>query len=317
MRLHVVDGTYELFRAHFAPRLTSHRAAAGWEAKATVGLAISLLALLHDASEAVTHVAVAFDNPIRSFRNDLFPAYKSDEGVPPELRAQFDAAEDAVRALGVAVWSMREHEADDALATAARRFGDAVEQVRLVTPDKDLGQCLAGRRIVMVDRMRRKVIDEEALRARRGIAPASVPDWLALVGDDADGIPGLPGFGAVTAARLLAVHGRLEAIPGRPAEWPRAVRGAFQLAATLEAGRDAVLLYRRLATLVDDVPLAEPLEDLRWRGIPRGRFVRWCAEVDARDLVATLDARGARWEDGGAVRTPSRRALLDSGTGGA
>jgi 5'-3' exonuclease len=307
MRLHVIDGTYELFRAHFAPHRTSHLAAAGWEAKATVGLAISLLALLHDEAEAVTHVAVAFDNPIRSFRNDLFAGYKTDDGVPPELRAQFDAAEDAVRALGVTVWSMREHEADDALATAARRFRGEVEQVRLVTPDKDLGQCLSGRQVVMLDRMRRRELDEEALRARRGIAPASVPDWLALVGDDADGLPGLPGFGAVTAARLLAVHGRLEAIPARAAEWPRGIRGAFQLAATLEAGREAVLLYRRLATLVDDVPLPESLDDLRWRGIPRARFERWCAEVDAREMVATLDGRGARWEESGAAPARQRR----------
>src|SRR5512140_251561 len=162
MRLHVVDGTYELFRAHYSGR-PEHRAPAGWEAKATVGLALSLLALLHDEAEAVTHVAVAFDNPIRSFRNDLFPGYKSDEGVPPELRAQFDAAEDAVRALGVTVWSMVEHEADDALATAARRFRGLVEQVRILTPDKDLGQVLSGREVVMVDRMRKKEIDEAAL----------------------------------------------------------------------------------------------------------------------------------------------------------
>jgi 5'-3' exonuclease len=304
VRVHLVDGTYELFRAHFAPHRASHRAAAGWEAKATVGLVISLLALLHDEAEAVTHVAVAFDNPIRSFRNDLFAAYKSDDGVPPELRAQFDAAEDAVRALGVTVWSMRDHEADDALATAARRFRGEVEQVRLLTPDKDLGQCLAGRQVVMVDRMRRKEIDEAALRARRGIVPASVPDWLALVGDDADGIPGLPGFGERTAARLLAVHGHLEAIPARSSEWPRTIRGAFQLSATLEESREAVLLYRRLATLVTDVPLPGSLDDLRWRGVPRPRFERWCAEVDARPLVATLDGRSTRWEEA-AMRAPS------------
>src|SRR5512138_871246 len=166
MRVHLVDGTFELFRAHFTKR-PGHRAAAGWEAKATVGLATSLLALLHDVAEAVTHVAVAFDNPIRSFRNDLFAGYKTDDGVPPDLRAQFDAAEDAVRALGVTVWSMRDHEADDALATGARRFRCAVEQVRLLTPDKDLGQCLAGREVVMVDRMRRRELDEAALWERR------------------------------------------------------------------------------------------------------------------------------------------------------
>jgi 5'-3' exonuclease len=297
MRLHLVDGTYELFRAHFAPHRSTHRAAGGWEAKATVGLAVSLLALLHDEGEAVTHVAVAFDNPIRSFRNDLFAGYKSDDGVPPELRAQFDAAEDAVRALGVTVWSMREHEADDALATAARRFRGAVEQVRLLTPDKDLGQCLAGREVVMVDRMRRREIDEQALRDRRGIAPASVPDWLALVGDDADGIPGLPGFGEQTAARLLAVHGHLESIPARAAEWPPTIRGALQLAAVLEAQREAALLYRRLATLVTDVPLPDTLETLRWRGVPRARFESWCAEVDARELAVTLDGRRTRWGD--------------------
>jgi 5'-3' exonuclease len=296
VRVHLVDGTYELFRAHFAPHRQSHRAAGGWEAKATVGLAISLLALLHDEREAVSHVAVAFDNPIRSFRNDLFAGYKTDEGVPPELRAQFGAAEDAVRALGVTVWSMRDHEADDALATAAFRFRDAVEQVRILTPDKDLGQCLVGQRVVMVDRMRRREIDEEALRARRGIPPRSVPDWIALVGDDADGIPGLPGFGARTASRLLAAHDHVERVPLRAAEWPRTIRGAGTLAATLEEGLDAVLLWRRLATLVTDVPLAESLEDLRWRGIPRRRFERWCAEVDARELVATLDERQARWE---------------------
>src|SRR5512142_1839028 len=233
MRLHLVDGTFELFRAHFSRRFPSHRAAAGWDAKATVGLAISLLGLLHDRAEAVTHAAVAFDNPIRSFRNDLWPGYKSDDGVPPELRAQFDAAEEAARALGVTVWSMRDLEADDALAAGARRFRDAVEQVRILTPDKDLAQVLDGRRIVLVDRVRRREIDEPALAARRGIRPGSVPDWLALVGDAADGIPGLDGFGARTAGRLLAAHTHLEAIPAHPARWPAAVRHAPQLARVL------------------------------------------------------------------------------------
>ena len=202
-RVHLVDGTFELFRAHFTKR-PGHVAPGGWEAKATVGLAMSMLGLLHDPAEAVTHVAVAFDNPIRSFRNDLWRGYKTDEGVPPELLAQFDAAEEAVRAIGVTVWSMREYEADDALATGAARFRDEVEQVRILTPDKDLGQCISGRRVVQVDRMRKREVDEEALVARRGIRPESVPDFLALVGDDADGFPGLPGFGEKTAAALLA-----------------------------------------------------------------------------------------------------------------
>jgi 5'-3' exonuclease len=298
MRVHLVDGTFELFRAHFSPRLASHRARAGGEAKATVGLVISLLGLLHDAAEGVTHVAVAFDNPIRSFRNDLWPGYKSDDGVPPELRAQFDAAEEAARALGLVVWSMRELEADDALATGARRFREAVEQVRIITPDKDLGQCLDGGRVVMVDRVRRREIDEKALLARRGIRPESVPDYLALVGDSADGIPGVPGFGAVTAARLLAAHGHLDAIPAQPARWPAGIRGATQLAATLVEHRDAAVLYRRLATLVSDAPLAESLEELRWQGIPRARFERWCETADALPLLATLGTRNARWADG-------------------
>ncbi|HET8540784.1 MAG TPA: 5'-3' exonuclease H3TH domain-containing protein [Anaeromyxobacter sp.] len=296
MRVHLVDGTFELFRAHFARR-PAHVAAAGWPAKATVGLAISLLGLLHDEREAPTHVAVAFDNPIRSFRNDLFPGYKTDEGVPPELLAQLDAAEEAARALGLVVWSMREFEADDALATGAAGFAGVVEQVRIVTPDKDLAQCLSARRVVMVDRMRRREIDEAALLARRGIRPESVPDWLALVGDDADGLPGIDGFGARTASHLLAAHVHLEHVPADPARWPRAIRHPGTLARELESRREEAGLYRRLATLVRDVPLRESLPELRWRGIPRGRFEAWCAELDARALVDTLDARGARWEE--------------------
>jgi 5'-3' exonuclease len=294
MRVHLVDGTFELFRAHHSKR-PRHVAPAGWDAKATVGLAVSLLALLHEERESVTHIAVAFDNPIRSFRNDLWSGYKTDEGVPPELLAQFDAAEEATRSLGVTVWSMREFEADDALATGAARFRDAVDQVRILTPDKDLGQCLVGRRVVQLDRIRNREIDEEALLARRGIRPGSVPDYLALVGDDADGIPGLPGFGQKTASALLARYLHLEDIPRDPALWPTSIRGAAQLARELGSGREAALLYRRLATLVDDVPLPESLEDLRWRGIPRDRFEAWCAELGARALLAPLEARPARW----------------------
>jgi 5'-3' exonuclease len=301
VRLHLVDGTFELFRAHFSRR-PGHVAPDGREVKVTVGVVISLLALLHDAAEAVTHVAVAFDNPIRSFRNDLHPAYKSDEGVPAELRAQFDLVEEAVRALGVTVWSMREHEADDALATGAARFAGEVEQVRLVTPDKDLGQCLDGARVVMVDRVRQRVIDAEALRARRGIAPPSVPDWLALVGDAADGLPGLDGFGERTAAALLGRHVHLEDIPLDPAAWPSVIRNPRQLAHTLQTSREEVLLYRRLATLVRDVPLPESLDDLRWRGLERARFEGLCDALGTRTFLATLAARGARWADGDAPR---------------
>ena len=189
---------------------------------------------------------MAFDNPIRSFRNDLFAGYKTEEGVDPELLAQFDAAEAAVRALGITVWSMDRWEADDALATAAARFRDQVDQVRILTPDKDLGQCIVGRRVVQVDRMRQKEYDEEALVAVRGVRPASIPDWLALTGDSADGVPGLPGFGAKSAAALLAEFEHLEHIPDDPARWPKTVRGAERLARTLAGSRELALSYRTL-----------------------------------------------------------------------
>jgi 5'-3' exonuclease len=293
-RLHLVDGTFELFRAHFSKR-PGHTDPSGREAKATVGLAGSLLALLQDEREAVTHLAVAFDNPIRSFRNDLFPGYKTEEGVPLELLAQFDAAEEATRALGVTVWSMRQHEADDALATGAARFRDQVDQVRILSPDKDLGQCLSGRRVVQVDRIRGREIDEAALLDRRGIRPESVPDWLALVGDDADGLPGLPGFGEKTASALLGRYLHLESIPADPAAWPRDVRGADRLARSLAEGREAVALYRRLATLVRDVPLGESLDDLRWGGAPRDRFEAWCQSLGATTLLAAGSAGRVRW----------------------
>jgi len=268
MRVHVVDGTFELFRAHFSKR-PDHKTPDGRDGKATLGVAHSLLALLQDEGEAVTHLAVAFDNPIRSFRNDLYDGYKTEEGVLPELLAQFDFV----------VWSMDRWEADDALATAAARFAGEVEQVRILTPDKDLGQSIVGQRVVQVDRIRRRVIDEDALVAQRGVLPASIPDWLALVGDSADGFPGLPGFGEKTAAALLRAYGHLEAIPQRAAEWPTSVRGAERLAATFTAQREEALLYRTLATLVRDVPLVEDLAALEWRGVPRKEFDAFCDEV--------------------------------------
>jgi len=284
VRLHLVDGTYELFRAHYAPR-PPHTAPSGEDRKATVGVVASLLALLHDPWEAVTHLAVAFDNPIRSFRNDLFPEYKSDEGVPPELRAQFDPVEEVVRSLGVVVWSMREHEADDGLASGACRFRDEVDQVRILTPDKDLGQCLRGDRVVQVDRRQNKVTDEASFRALHGFGPLSVPDFLGLTGDTADGIPGLPGFGKKSAAVLIGAYEHLEHIPKHAFEWKVQPRGALQLAATLAERREDALFYRKLATLVETVPLAESLDDLRFQGVPRARFASWCQEMGARHLA--------------------------------
>ena len=272
MRLHLVDGTFELFRAHYSKR-PAH------PLKATRGLAQSLLALLASPIEQVTHVAVAFDNPIRSFRNDLFPYYKSDEGVPLDLRAQFDSAEDAVRAVGAVVWSMREFEADDALATAAARYGAEVEQVRILTPDKDLGQCLVADHVVQVDVIRKRVLDEQTLLARRGIRPESIPDFLALTGDEADGIPGLPGFGERTASALLGRFVHLEFIPLDARQWPESIRGADRLLQTLRDRLGDVLLYRQLATLRRDVPLHESLEDLRYRGPDAARVSELFAPV--------------------------------------
>ena len=283
MRLHLVDGTYELYRAHYAPR-PDHREPSGKDAKATVGIVESLLSLLHDADEAVTHIAVAFDNPIRSFRNDLYLPYKSDEGVPPELRSQFDAAEDAIRAIGVTAWSMREYEADDGLATGARKFRDEVEQVRIMTPDKDLGQCIRGDRVVQVDRRQKKVTNESVFRADRGFGPDSMADFLALAGDSADGFPGLPGFGKKTASMLLGAYQRIEQIPADVSQWTVKPRGAIQLAATLVEHRNDALLYRKLATLIDTVPLTESLEDLEFKGMPRERFERWCDELGVQRL---------------------------------
>ncbi len=285
MRVHLVDGTWELFRAHYAPR-PPHASPEGKDLKATVGVVQSLLGLLGDKTEAVTHLAAAFDNPIRSFRNDLFAGYKTDAGIDPALYAQFDDVERAVAALGITVWSMKDFECDDALATAAVRFAaDArVTQVRVMTPDKDLGQVLTGERIVQIDRMRRRTFTEASITAERGFGPKSVPDFLALVGDTADGIPGIDGFGEKGASAVLAVYPHLEDIPRLASEWKVKVRGADRLASNLEAERDAAMLYRTLATLRTDVPLAESLEQLEWKGA-RAEWKSWCAATGATSLV--------------------------------
>ena len=264
MNVHLVDGTYELFRAHFgAPSAT---APDGREVGATRGLVRSLRALLRE--EGVTHVAVAFDHVIESFRNRLFPGYKTGAGVPPELLSQFALAEEAARALGVTVWPMVEFEADDALATGAARFAAApgVARVLLCTPDKDLAQCVRGDRVVGFDRLRRRLLDEAGVREKFGVGPASIPDWLALVGDTADGIPGVARWGEKSASTVLARWEHLEAIPRQEVDWRVTVRGAASLAEALRANLEAALLYRTLATVREDVPLAESLDDLRWRG---------------------------------------------------
>ena len=283
MRLHLIDGTFELYRNHFAPR-PGHIGPKGEDLKATYGLAMSLLQLVHDASENVTHVAIAFDNPIRSFRNDLFPPYKSDEGVPPELRAQFDIAELAAAACGVRVWSMRQFEADDAIGSAALRYREA-DEVRILSPDKDFGQCLDGERVVLVDRIRRKETREAGYVADKGFKPKSLPDFLALTGNTADGIPGVSGFGEKTDSALLGAFEHLEAIPADPGLWPKGVRGAARLSATLEERRSDAMLYRTLATLRTDAPIDETVEGIAYRGVPRADLEELAKALAAPKLL--------------------------------
>ena len=264
MKVHVIDGTFELFRAYYGapPSETGD----GFEVGAVRSLARSLLALLGE--RGVTHLGIAFDHVIESFRNDLYPGYKTGEGIDPKLYAQFGPAEDACRALGVVTWPMVEFECDDALATAAARFAEdpRVEQVVICSPDKDLAQCVRGARVVCLDRIRRKTLDEGGVRAKFGVGPASIPDWLALVGDSADGFPGVPRWGEKSASAVLGAYEHLEVIPDDPRSWSVKVRGADSLAASLREHRDDALLFRRLATLRSDVPLKESLDDLRWRG---------------------------------------------------
>jgi 5'-3' exonuclease len=264
MKVHLVDGTYELFRAYYGS--PSSTTADGFEIGAVRGLLRSMLALLGEPG--VTHVAIAFDHVIESFRNDLYPGYKTGDGIDSKLFAQFGPAEDACRALGIVTWPMIEFECDDALAAGAAKFSalPEVEQVVVCTPDKDLAQCVTGSRVVCLDRMRRRVLDEPGVREKFGVGPKSIPDWLALVGDSADGYPGIDRWGAKSASTVLAAYEHLERIPDDASAWSVAVRGAEVLAENLRNNRAAALLYRRLATLRIDVPLTESLEGLRWNG---------------------------------------------------
>lgn len=288
MRVHLVDGTYELFRSYFGAPKVLHN---GVEVGATRGIMRSLHSLLREAG--VTHVGIAFDTVIESFRNDLFDGYKTSYGVPDDLMSQFPLAERAAESLGVVVWRMIEFEADDALATfAARAAADtAVDQVVIASPDKDLRQCVRGTRVVCLDRMRRVVIDEAGVVEKFGIPPASIPDWLALVGDDADGIPGVPRWGARSASTVLAHYGHVEAIPDDASKWKVSVRGAPALAESLRQHRIEVALYRILATLREDAPLPETLEDLRWRGADRDALNAFCGEIGDLEFVERVE----RW----------------------
>ena len=283
MRVHLVDGTYEFFRHYFA--LPPSQAADGTQIAAVRGVLGSLLTMLE---EGATHMGVATDHIITSFRNDLWPGYKTGEGTEPELLAQFPILEDGLRALGIVVWAMDEFEADDALAAAAAKAAPLAEQVIICTPDKDLAQAVAGTHVVQFDRRKRQLIDEAGVVEKFGVPPASIPDWLALVGDSADGIPGIRRWGARSASVVLAEYETIERIPDDPAEWTVKVRGAAALADNLRQGREEAALYRRLATLRTDVPLAESLDDLEWRGARRDEIEALSASLGETRLVERI-----------------------------
>jgi len=280
VQIHLVDATYELFRAHYAPR-PAVLGTGGMPMSGVSGLVEQLLTLLR--YEGATHIGCATDRVIESFRNDLYPGYKSSAGMPPELLAQFPIAEEAIEALGVVLWPMVEFEADDAIGAACRRFAadPGVERILICTPDKDMAQLVEGERIVLLDRRRRITYDDAGVRAKWGVAPTSIPDWLALVGDSSDGFPGLPGWGAKSAAAVLARYGHLEDIPEKAFAWDVArLRGGPVLAATLRERWDEALLYRSLARLrmaEDGVPIPQrEADELAWRGTPRDAWQAFC-----------------------------------------
>lgn len=273
MQMHFVDGTYELFRAHFGSQRAGHKG----PAPAVAALLRALGKLL--ARSDVSHVACAFDNPIESFRNSLFAGYKTSAGVPAELLGQFDLAEAATRALGVVTWPMAEFEADDALASAAARFAAAGRQVVLCSPDKDLMQCVRGQAVVCWDSLRDRVYDEPAVIEKLGVPPPSIPDLLALVGDSADGIPGVPRWGLKSSAALLRRYGTLEAIPRSVNDWSVRPRGAQALLESLRSHFEQARLYKRLATLRLDVPLPLPPQGLRYAGPDRAALAKVCEQV--------------------------------------
>ncbi len=288
MKIHLVDGTYELFRAYYG----LPKSMAAQPAGAVRGLVQTLLSLLRQ--DDVTHIACAFDSVITSFRNDMFDGYKTGEGTPPELLAQFGLAEQAVSALGIVVWHMVEFEADDAIATAATMWSDypGVEQVVVCSPDKDLAQVVSGDRVVCLDRRRKVMLDADGVHTKFGVSPASIPDYLALVGDAADGIPGIPRWGAKSAATVLARYAHIEAIPDSINLWDVNVRGAKALAQNLADRRQDAELYKRLATLRLDVPLAETPDDLCWQGALRSEYEALCTNMGFANL-ATLPHKWA------------------------
>jgi 5'-3' exonuclease len=280
MDVHLVDGTYELFRHFFA--VPSGLDSQGIEIGAVRGVLGSVIGLIEGGA---THVGVATDHVIESFRNELYAGYKTSEGIPPPLLAQFPLLEDVLSAMGVMVWPMVRYEADDALASAAAKaaLDDRVGQVFICTPDKDLAQCVAGSRVVQLDRMRKIVRDEAGVVAKWGVKPESIPDYLGLVGDSADGFPGLAGWGPKSASLALSQYTHMEDIPKNWRQWPASIRGAERLSTVLFAQWDDALLYRTLATLRLDVPVFETLDELKWKG-PETAFSGFCERLQADGL---------------------------------
>ncbi len=290
MNVFLLDGTYELFRHFFA--VPSTRDADGREVGAVRGVLGSVVSMLEND---VTHLGVATDHMIESFRNALWPGYKMGGGIDPDLLEQFGPLEETLGAMGVAVWPMVEFEADDGLASAAARAAadPRVEQVFVCTSDKDLAQCVVDNRVIQFDRRAGTLRNADGVEARFGVRPASIPDYLALVGDAADGFPGLPGWGAKSAAAVLGRYGHLETIPDDPGAWDVTVRGAAKLAATLAGQREQALLFRDLATLRATAPVFESVDELRWVG-PRVEFLDLCTRLDSGALFRRVAAVAAR-----------------------
>ena len=274
--VHLIDGTYELFRYFLSPAAVYDRTTPP-ELRAVRGVVGSILGMLEGGA---THLGVATDHVIESFRNALWPGYKTGEGMDPLLYAQFEPLEEALDALGVVVWPMVEFEADDALAAAASMAAadPRVEQVVICTPDKDLAQCVREDRVVQLDRRTAQLRDATGVWEKFGVIPTSIPDWLALVGDSADGFPGLPGWGPKSASMVLARYRRLEAVPKLAMEWDVSVRGALRLATSLAEAYERALLFRQLATLRTDVPIGVDVDGLRWTG-PRAEFAAWATRL--------------------------------------
>ena len=289
MDVYVIDGTYELFRHFFA--VPSTKDASGQEIGAVRGVVTSVLSMIE---QGATHLGVATDHVIESFRNDLYPGYKTADGVAPALLSQFPILEEALESMGVVVWPMVEFEADDALASAAAKaaLDERVKQLFICTPDKDLSQCVVGTRIVQLDRRQNIVRDEAGVVAKFGVQPQSIPDYLAVVGDSADGFPGVKGWGAKGAALVLSQYPHLEDIPKDWKEWNPSIRKARVLSESLFSSWDDALLFRTLATLRLDVPVFETVDDLRWKG-PRPHFEDYCRRMKSLDLVRRVKAASA------------------------